>query len=291
MQEIINATVIIPTYQSWNLLEKCLSALQKQTFESNYEIIVVNNDIDDSIPENFKKFEQVRFIQEIKPGSYAARNKGIIEAKGEIIAFTDADCIPDKNWLENGVRALIENPEIGVVAGDVKLFYKDENNLDPVETYDKNTAFKIKEYVSFGNCVTANWFSYKDTLLKFGMFDQNLKSGGDSKLSQIISSQMPLIFQENAIVYHPARNKMTQIKTKYRRIFGGRYINKYQNRKLAFINHTIDFIYRRLKFNLNFLFKGKYKDFFHVSYVHIFLLPHLLFESFKIILTNKTERR
>lgn len=284
-------SVIIPTYKSWNIIDKCLQSLQNQSFEGSFEILVVDNEENSIVPENLRNYQNVRFLHETKPGSYAARNTAIEAAKGEILAFTDADCIPHKDWLKNGVELLEKTENIGIVGGNVKLFYLDENKLNSAETYDKYTAFRIKEYVSFGNCVTANWFSYRKTLIDFGCFDSNLKSGGDTKLSQKISAKLALVYGENVIVYHPARNKVSEIVTKYRRVLGGKYAEKFNKQNKKFLLFTVEYIFRRIKFNLNFLAKGKVKDFFKIAYVHFTLLPSLFFESLKIIATGKTERK
>ncbi len=62
-------------------------------------------------------FGQARMIHEPLPGSYAARNQGLSQARGNIVAFTDADCIPNPDWIEKGVRTLQKFPECGLVAG------------------------------------------------------------------------------------------------------------------------------------------------------------------------------
>jgi len=93
-------SVIIPTYRDWNRLKLCVNALKNQTYPKNrFEAIVVNNDPADPcpycpLPDNFV------LTTEGKPGSYAARNAGIKIAKGDILAFTDSDCIPYSDWIE-----------------------------------------------------------------------------------------------------------------------------------------------------------------------------------------------
>lgn len=288
----MKVTIIIPSYKSWGLLKKCLSAIDEQTFIGDYEILVVNNDSDPHYPNEIMNHKNVRILHESKPGSYAARNKGISEAKGEILAFTDADCIPQPNWLENGVALLENTPDVGIIAGNVKLFYKNDKKLTPAEIYDKYTAFRIKEYVYFGNCVTANWFSYKKVIVDFGGFDSKLKSGGDTKLSQMISKHKKLVYGENVIVYHPARSTTQEIVTKYRRIIGGRYIEKFKrSQNYKFLQAVFEMIYKRLKFNVNFLLKGRYEVFYKMFLVNIILCPSLVVEAFRIIRTGKTERK
>lgn len=289
---LVKVSVIIPTYKSWDLLAKCLEAISVQTYSEPFEVLVVNNDSDNNIPQHFNKYDNVTFLHESKPGSYVARNTAIRFSKGEILAFTDADCIPQPNWLENGVSLLQNTPDAGIIAGNVKLFYKNDKKLTPAEIYDKYTAFRIKEYVYFGNCVTANWFSYKKVIVDFGGFDSKLKSGGDTKLSQMISKHKKLVYGENVIVYHPARSTTQEIVTKYRRIIGGRYIEKFQgNQNYKFLQAVFEMIYKRLKFNLNFLLKGRYEVFYKMFLVNIILCPSLVVEAFRIIRTGKTERK
>jgi glycosyltransferase involved in cell wall biosynthesis len=288
----VKVSVIIPTYRSWDLLEKCLEAISVQTFSEHFEVLVVNNDSDNTIPQHLKKYDNVIFLHESKPGSYVARNTAIRFSKGEILAFTDADCIPQPTWLENGVSLLENTSDVGIIAGNVKLFYKNEKKLTPAEMYDKYTAFRIKEYVYFGNCVTANWFSYKKVIVDFGGFDSKLKSGGDTKLSQMISKDKKLVYGEDVIVHHPARSTTQEIVTKYRRIIGGRYVEKFQGaQNYKFLKAVFEMIYKRLKFNLNFLFKGKYEVFYKMFLVNIILCPSLVVEAFRIITTGKTERK
>src|SRR5690554_6136694 len=88
-------SVIIPTYHDWERLRLCLDSLNRQTYpKERYEIIVVNNDPEDVVPANFVVPNNFTILEESKPGSYAARNRAIQAAKGEIYAFTDSDCQP-----------------------------------------------------------------------------------------------------------------------------------------------------------------------------------------------------
>ena len=285
-----NITVLIPTYKSWDLLAKCLAALSRQTISEPFEIIVINNDLDPHIPEELKVYSNVTFLQELKEGSYAARNMGLANTQAEIIAFTDADCIPNERWLEEGVKKLRETPNIGVVAGHITLFYKDilPNSF---EIYEKYTALNQKGYVEvYNECVTANWFSYKRIIDEFGGFDSNLKSNGDSKLSRLISSRYLIVYEEKAIVLHPARNTKSSLLNKYRRLIGGAFNNKYMHDKKGFNRYVNNFVLRRIRFNFNLVLKGKFVDALHVFYVHCLLFPQLFREKRIILQTGKTQR-
>jgi glycosyltransferase involved in cell wall biosynthesis len=97
-------SIIIPTYRDWNRLGMCLEALKKQSYpKENTEIIIINNDPEDLIPVDFKGNKNITIMNAARNGSYAARNTGLKIAKGEIIGFTDSDCIPNTDWISKAV--------------------------------------------------------------------------------------------------------------------------------------------------------------------------------------------
>src|SRR3972149_2192306 len=86
-------SVIIPFYNDSENLLNCLEAINRQTLDSSrLEIIVVDNGSSQDIESVVKIFPAVNILYEPKEGSYAARNKGILNSKGDILAFTDSDC-------------------------------------------------------------------------------------------------------------------------------------------------------------------------------------------------------
>src|SRR5690606_35890511 len=94
------------------------------------------------IDEIVSEFSHAKLVIEPKRGSYAARNKGIATAKGDIFAFTDSDCIPEFDWLEKGVTHLQNCPECGLVGGQVKVFPKTKNPTG-VELFEMLYAFDV----------------------------------------------------------------------------------------------------------------------------------------------------
>lgn len=73
-------------------------------------------------------FSRVRLFEEFSPGSYRARNRGLTEAIGSVVCFTDADCIPDRHWLANAVGVLLRQPSPSFVGGSVQLFAENDSN-------------------------------------------------------------------------------------------------------------------------------------------------------------------
>lgn len=232
-QEFVS--VIIPVYNDAERLEKCLAALEKQTYPQDlYEVIVVDNASTKSIVEIINKYQQASATYEAQPGSYAARNRGISLAKGEILAFTDSDCIPAPDWIKKGVLALQNSPDCGIIGGRIELFFRDPSQLTAVELYEDLTAFPQKRHIERSNFTpTANLFTYKMLFEEVGNFNHKLKSNGDREWCQNVHRLgYGIKYAETVIVSHPARYSFKQIYRRYLRMAGGRadaYREKYQN--------------------------------------------------------------
>ncbi|MDJ0846243.1 glycosyltransferase [Crocosphaera sp.] len=221
-------SVIIPVYNDAIRLKKCLEALEQQSYPSdNYEVIVIDNASDEehNIKGIVNQFSQAYYTYETKPGSYAARNKGLSIAKGDIIAFTDADCIPTYNWLENGINALLSHPDCGLVGGKIEIFYRQENELTPVEVYEKLMALPQQQFVEENHYgATANVFTWKRLFKEVGLFNTTLKSGGDCDWgNRVYSRGYQLIYADNVKIYHPARSSFKDLYKRTRRYTGGHY--------------------------------------------------------------------
>lgn len=218
MRQADFVSVIIPTYKDWDRLNICLDSLVTQTLAiDRFEVIVVNNDPNDSYklenrPINF------HLIVEATPGSYAARNAGLRIAKGNFIAFTDSDCIPQQDWLSSAIRYLEQYPEIDRVSGAVLISPVTENS-EYINTFEKLFAFPQKAYAKEGLAVTANLISRSAVFDAVGPFDDNFLSGGDHEwCHRAEMAGFKLSYHNACIVYHPARTK-SQIMKKTRRLY------------------------------------------------------------------------
>lgn len=214
-------SIIIPVYNDGEPLKTCLESLENQTYpKERYQAIVVDNGSDEDIASVVKNFSQAITIYEEKPGSYTARNKGISVAPGDAIAFTDADCIPAADWIEKGVENLLRVPNCGLVAGKIEFFCKEPGQPTAIEFYDMIFFLNQKTYIKekkFG--ATANLFTWKNVFDKVGVFDAQLKSGGDHEWgNRVYARGYQLIYAEDARVKHPARSSFRQLYKKVMRI-------------------------------------------------------------------------
>jgi glycosyltransferase involved in cell wall biosynthesis len=190
-------SVVIPTYNRRQMLEKCLLTLFKQTYPNkSYEILVIDNGFIDGSKELIEELRNIspvslKYIIQKKKGAANARNMGILEARGEIIAFTDDDCIVDKGWLENLVSFFKDSEIIGV-QGKVMMIGEKTPFINIVENFHGN------------GYITANIAYKKDALLEVNMFNEELLYCEDEDLAyRILKMKGEINFSEKALVMHP----------------------------------------------------------------------------------------
>lgn len=218
----ILVSIIIPTYNDWKRLSLCIEALTRQTIPQDmFEVIIVNNDTSDPTPDDMLLSRGYKIIAEETPGSYAARNAGLRIAKGEIIGFTDSDCIPDKDWIKNAVDYFENHRACSRIAGKISIFYESRKPTK-AELYDKLFAFNQKNYVQHsGTGVTANLFVYKHVFDAIGFFNESLMSGGDFVWGTVAQKNgFKIDYVENVIINHPARKDLKELIKKERRVGG-----------------------------------------------------------------------
>lgn len=178
----------------------------------------------------------VKYVVESKiQSSYAARNKAIKITKGKIIAFIDSDCIAEKKWLKNGILYFTDE-YIAAVAGQIKFSYK-EKTPNFWEYYDSARKLNQKVYVmNAGFGATANLFIRKKIFDKYGLFRDDLISGGDYEFGwRITKNSEKIVYGENVVVFHKARSNFKYIMTKSRRIANGQKCLK----KLNLLEHGV----------------------------------------------------
>jgi cellulose synthase/poly-beta-1,6-N-acetylglucosamine synthase-like glycosyltransferase len=112
----MDVSVIVPAYNAAATMSVCLEALASQSLPGRrYEVIVVDDGSSDETTEIVGRYD-VHLIEQPRKGPAAARNRGVMDAKGDIILFTDADCEPTENWISEMV-APFELPELAGVKG------------------------------------------------------------------------------------------------------------------------------------------------------------------------------
>jgi glycosyltransferase involved in cell wall biosynthesis len=201
-------TVVVPTYNREALLARCIEALRSQSpSASGYEVVV----IDDGSSDGTKRmclgvaaeWTQLRYIQQENQGPAAARNRGVHEARGEIVVFTDDDCVPPSDWLSR-IHGWFERvPELSGVGG---LMLTPEREWIPLSHHSDLAHPGESGYSKF---IGTNNAAYRRcALLDAGGFDETFRhvSVEDSELYiRLRQRGHKMVIDPTLWVYHPAR--------------------------------------------------------------------------------------
>jgi glycosyltransferase involved in cell wall biosynthesis len=185
-------SVIVPFFNEESYIEQCVQALVNQDFKKDeYELIFVDNNSSDKSSEIIQQFPEIILLSEEKKGAYAARNKGLEVAKGYIIAFTDADCRVEKDWLTNIYEGM-NKTDAAIVLGKTGFPSDSSYLLRFFEDYDNAKAEYVLNYCEnyYIYAYGGNMAVKTEVFQKIGFFKEWLR-GGDVELVQRYLSRYP----------------------------------------------------------------------------------------------------
>ena len=181
---------------------------------------VDNNQVIDICRRNnveFREYDNIKIIDTFGIGPGAARNLALKESRGELIGFTDADCIAEPTWLTN-LYGEIQSDEIAGVGG-IQFSPHDETRLGKeIHNLFSEIGF-ISDYMNQKNSVShtqhnpsCNVIYKKDVLEKIGGFNSELWPGEDNDLDRrLILAGYKLRRTPNAVVYHYRPKTLIQL--------------------------------------------------------------------------------
>ncbi len=199
----VKVSVIVPVYNAREFIGKCIEALIDQTFQhDNYEIIVVDDGSTDRTNDIVKNYP-VKYIYQENHGPASARNNGADKAKGEIVIFTDSDCVPDKNWISEMLKPF-EYPDVMAVKGAYRT--EQRSIVARFAQLEFEERFEMLEKVESIDMVDTYSAGFrKDVFLKMGGFDTSfpVANNEDTELSYRMSERgYKMVFNPAAIVCH-----------------------------------------------------------------------------------------
>ena len=179
-------SVVAPFYNAELYIERCIRGLLSQTLPaSRFEIIMVDNNSTDGSASIARRYPSIGLVRESRQGSYAARNRGVRAARGQLIAFIDADCVPVPDWLER-IAAALQTPPVKLVQGG-RSYPPASRGLELLAAYEsERTAFL---YGRPTNCInygyTNNMAVRRELLEDIGPFIE-IYRGADSLFVQSV---------------------------------------------------------------------------------------------------------
>ncbi|MDJ0674425.1 MAG: glycosyltransferase [Calothrix sp. MO_167.B42] len=218
-------SVVIPIYNGEADLPDLINCLLAQTYPRHQvEYLLVDNNSSDrtlAILQETARHSQINIhpiSENTIQSSYAARNKGIRSALGEIIAFTDADCRPQCQWLSSLVSPFTYG-DVAIVAGEITALPGNtilEKYAELQNTLSQTHTLAHKFY-PYGQ--TANLAIKRQVLAKVGLFRPYLTTGGDADICwRILQENMGrLQFAPEAIVQHRHRTTFPELHSQWQR--------------------------------------------------------------------------
>lgn len=205
-------SVVVPVRNGERTLKDCLASLRALNFPPEHrEIIVVDNGSTDRTAEIIDD-ARVRGLHEPRRGPSFARNAGILASRGEIVAFTDADCVVSRAWLGRLI-APFEASKVGGVAGEIVGY--------PARTAAERYAARIRhlspqKYLRrpiLPFAVFANLAFRRDVFDRIGLLDEAMTAGESTEFCTRFrrTSQLELVYAPEAVVFHRHRRTAAEL--------------------------------------------------------------------------------
>ena len=201
-------SVVVCTYNGAATLAECLDSLMRLDYPE-YEVILVDDGSRDETPQIVEQFPQVRYHRQENFGLSAARNVGARLATGEIVAYTDDDCVATEEWLVHLVQGM-QDQNVDCIGGP---------NVPPAE---KSWVARCVAASPGGPCHVmlddhhaehvpgCNMAFHRETLLELGGFDPQFRQAGDDVdiCWRLIDAGHHIGFAPGAMVWHHRRNSV-----------------------------------------------------------------------------------
>lgn len=202
-----SVTVVVPARNAERTIAQCVDSLLALRYpRDRLELCVVDNGSTDGTGSALRAYGgRILVVDERERGAAAARNAGLARTHGEVVAFTDADCVVDPDWLAELVPPLAADG-IGIVGGRI-LARPEANDVERFgeAIHDHRRAI---EDLRPPYAITMSWASPRGVLEALGGFDPRFVRCQDIDLSyRIVQAGYRLVYAPGAVVYH--RNEST----------------------------------------------------------------------------------
>ena len=197
-------SVVIPARNSERTIAECVDSVLRVEYPADRrEIFVVDNRSTDRTARIASR-RPVQLLREPRRGASSARNHGIRESRGEIVAFLDADCVATSGWLAELVNGFAD-PSVSAVAGEIVAYPP----RTPAERYHAMRKARWQDEALHSSrpfVVTANVAFRRETFDEIGLFDPELLKGQDKDFGwRFFGHGLQLVYRPRALVFHRHR--------------------------------------------------------------------------------------
>lgn len=220
---MLRVSVVIAARNEEARIVDCLRSVLAQDYPRRlYEVIVVDDGSSDRTAEVARSFG-VCVLRQVASGGAAARNLGITSSQGEVVAFTDADCRPARDWLRLLVAPLAEEEDVGVCGGEVVGLVR-----SPVAEYVEAAGYfgldrlaRTKPWPVF---MTANVAYRREVFRLLGTFDPDMGAADDLEMTWRVlrDGRFRAVACPRAVVYHLHPTTVSALYEQWRSYGAGR---------------------------------------------------------------------
>ena len=211
--------VVVPHLNQPEHLARSLDALAAQSFDMRrVEVAVVDNGSRALPREIVARLPGARLIEEPEPGPGPARNAGVAATSAPLLAFVDADCVADPDWLAVIAAGFDADPGLKVLGGDVRILTENPARPGPIEAYEAVFAFRQREYIrKMGFSGTGNLAMRREVFEAVGPFAgigaaEDADWGRRARAMGVVTRYEPRM-----VVHHPARASLDELRRKWDR--------------------------------------------------------------------------
>lgn len=206
----MNISIVVPVYNAQRTIAKTAEGCLNQDYSGGcIDVIFVDDGSTDGTAGIVKQFA-LKYIYQENSGPASARNRGFKESSGELVVFTDSDCVPAKSWISKVVEGFT-GEDIGAVAGSYDIANPESllSNCIHEEIKLRHLKLRDKKYIrAFGSYNVA---IRRNVFEKAGGYNESYRaaSGEDNDLSyKILKAGYKIKFQEDAVVAHTHTEKL-----------------------------------------------------------------------------------
>ena len=217
-----SVSVVIPHYNDLAGLGICLAQLAKQSWpRDDFEIIVADNNSACGIDAVRAAAAAAIVVPAPQQGAGPARNCGAAAASGQVLAFIDSDCVPEPDWIAEGVAAL---RRFDFAGGQVVTFAREAARPTSVEAYETVFNFNFRHYIEkVGFTGTGNMFVPRPVFDRVGGFRTGVAEDVDWSF-RARALGYSLGYAERAVVGHPARRSWKDLEQRWARMEAEHYL-------------------------------------------------------------------
>ena len=208
-------SIVVPVRNGAATIGELLDSLLKRDYDKNrLEIVVVDGNSTDGTRDVVVKYPVKLLIQEGE-GLNGGRNTGIKSSRGEIVAFTDADCVVPKDWI-NKIVENFRDPQVGCVGGSSKGWHNDflsqyaDDSIFPTQRIFKKRQ-KLDRITLFFNCPAGSNMAFRrEALEKVGGFDEDIRYGFDEDelVERVCKAGYKMVLDPEVLVWHKHRSTL-----------------------------------------------------------------------------------